>query len=138
MPNLKVKSLKTSNSTTHLDFPKNQWYCLLSPPPTSVSYSLFHQRNKDLPNPEPRANFFSRLLFVWINSFIMKGYKKPVTDDDVWIIPDQDRCHNLEAELEANWEIELSKKRYFFSFPLCYLLFFFYLPSIPFLINFVF
>jgi hypothetical protein len=81
---------------------------------TALSHTRVYtkQKTKELPNPEPHANFVSRLLFLWINDFIKKGYERPVTDDDVWAVPDEDSVEPLEAALEANWDAEVNKKKY--------------------------
>jgi ATP-binding cassette, subfamily C (CFTR/MRP), member 1 len=44
---------------------------------------------KDFPAPESTANFFNRLTFFWVNPLLMRGYKNPLQEGDLFEVQDQ-------------------------------------------------
>lgn len=54
--------------------------------------------------PEDSSGIFSRSLFLWLNTLIYNGYKKALSMNDLYPIPDDFSSELLEAELWKNWE----------------------------------
>jgi ATP-binding cassette subfamily C (CFTR/MRP) protein 1 len=44
---------------------------------------------KAFPAPESTANFFNRLTFFWVNPLLLRGYKKPLHEGDLFEVQDQ-------------------------------------------------
>jgi ATP-binding cassette subfamily C (CFTR/MRP) protein 1 len=44
---------------------------------------------KAFPAPESTANFFNRLTFFWVNPLLLRGYKKPLQENDLFEVQDQ-------------------------------------------------
>jgi ATP-binding cassette subfamily C (CFTR/MRP) protein 1 len=44
---------------------------------------------KAFPAPESTANFFNRLTFFWVNPLLLRGYKKPLHQGDLFEVQDQ-------------------------------------------------
>lgn len=45
--------------------------------------------------PELGASFLSRILFIWFNPFIWKGYKKPLEQNDLWDLNPEDSSKEI-------------------------------------------
>ncbi|XP_057458600.1 ABC transporter C family member 12-like isoform X2 [Lotus japonicus] len=56
--------------------------------------------------PEMRANLFSRLCFGWITPLMQQGYKKPVTEKDVWKLDKWDQTETLTEKFRRCWMLE--------------------------------
>ncbi|RDD40608.1 Multidrug resistance-associated protein 1 [Trichoplax sp. H2] len=61
------------------------------------------------PNPESRASFLSKISFWWLNGLIIKGYKHPLTDQDLWDLNEVDKCSNIGNRFRYYWTRELAK-----------------------------
>jgi ATP-binding cassette subfamily C (CFTR/MRP) protein 1 len=44
---------------------------------------------KIFPAPQSTANFFNRLTFFWVNPLLLRGYKKPLQENDLFEVQDQ-------------------------------------------------
>jgi ATP-binding cassette subfamily C (CFTR/MRP) protein 1 len=44
---------------------------------------------KAFPAPESTANFFNRLTFFWVNPLLLRGYRKPLQESDLFEVQDQ-------------------------------------------------
>uniref|UniRef100_A0A669BJZ4 ATP-binding cassette, sub-family C (CFTR/MRP), member 2 n=1 Tax=Oreochromis niloticus TaxID=8128 RepID=A0A669BJZ4_ORENI len=65
----------------------------------------------DIPpeNPEAGAPFLSRITFNWLNSMVLKGYKQPLVQEDMWDLNESDSTafinerfqHFMKPELDA-------------------------------------
>uniref|UniRef100_A0A8C5GHS1 ABC-type glutathione-S-conjugate transporter n=1 Tax=Gouania willdenowi TaxID=441366 RepID=A0A8C5GHS1_GOUWI len=73
-------------------------------------------------NPELGAPFLSRITFNWINSMMLKGYRRPLVQEDMWDLNDEDSTatinqhfqHIMQSELAAariRYQKELKKKK---------------------------
>lgn len=51
----------------------------------------------------------SRLTFWWLNSLILNGYKKELTQKDMWDVDDNEKSRHLTDKLEAEWN-KMAKK----------------------------
>ncbi|KAL3972078.1 ATP-binding cassette, subfamily C (CFTR/MRP), member 2 [Sarotherodon galilaeus] len=60
-------------------------------------------------NPEAGAPFLSRIMFNWVNSMVLKGYKQPLVQEDMWDLNESDSTafinerfqHFMKPELDA-------------------------------------
>ncbi|GAA5894971.1 uncharacterized protein JCM6883_002275 [Sporobolomyces salmoneus] len=54
--------------------------------------------------PRLRANIFSRLTFSWMTPLMMQGYRKFLTEEDLWSLPPDDTANALGSRLEQAWQ----------------------------------
>ncbi|XP_042515081.1 ABC transporter C family member 2-like [Macadamia integrifolia] len=69
---------------------------------------------KELPGeehicPERHANIFSRIFFGWMTPLMQLGYKRPITEEDVWKLDAWDRTETLYNKFQRCW-LEESKR----------------------------
>ncbi|XP_043688809.1 ABC transporter C family member 2-like [Telopea speciosissima] len=53
--------------------------------------------------PERHVNFFSRVYFGWITPLMQQGYKRPITEKDVWKLDTWDRTETLYSNFQRYW-----------------------------------
>ncbi|GAA5929198.1 hypothetical protein JCM1841_006231 [Sporobolomyces salmonicolor] len=53
--------------------------------------------------PRLTANIFQRLTFSWMTPMMKMGYKKFLTEEDLWSLPPDDTAHALSERLERTW-----------------------------------
>ncbi|XP_069971116.1 ATP-binding cassette sub-family C member 3 [Penaeus vannamei] len=66
------------------------------------------KRLSETENPSPllQASFVNRLFFFWSGSIVWRGWRRPLTPDDLWdLVPE-----NTTATLAAQWEAATSTK----------------------------
>lgn len=51
-------------------------------------------------NPETRATFFARLLFIWLDSTIYRGWRQQLTRDDIFELCESDRVETSVGRFE--------------------------------------
>ncbi|XP_037043483.1 multidrug resistance-associated protein 1-like [Bradysia coprophila] len=56
------------------------------------------------PCPESSSNFVSKLLFSWFDTMAWKGYKAPLTQDDLWDLKPEDTTTEIYPEFTRHWE----------------------------------
>ncbi|KAJ3061801.1 Multidrug resistance-associated protein 1 [Podochytrium sp. JEL0797] len=61
------------------------------------------------PCPKSGANPLSKLVFQWINPIFRKGWKRPLTMNDLWDIPENLRAQKMADKFEAEWTAELEQ-----------------------------
>ncbi|GAA5821197.1 hypothetical protein JCM3770_005247 [Rhodotorula araucariae] len=54
--------------------------------------------------PRLRANIFQRLTFSWMTPMMMAGYRKFLTEEDLWALPPDDTAYALGQRLEKAWQ----------------------------------
>ncbi|XP_050370619.1 ABC transporter C family member 12-like [Argentina anserina] len=59
--------------------------------------------------PEQHVNIFSRIYFGWMTPLMQLGYKKPITETDVWKLDTWDRTETLIKRFQECW-VEESKR----------------------------
>ncbi|XP_012682680.2 multidrug resistance-associated protein 1 isoform X2 [Clupea harengus] len=71
---------------------------------------LFSQAVKD-PNPCPESgsSFLSKITFWWINKLMLKGYKRPLEEKDLWSLNSEDRSQKVVPQLVHRWVTECNK-----------------------------
>nr|KAF6321957.1 ATP binding cassette subfamily C member 2 [Pipistrellus kuhlii] len=62
-------------------------------------------------NPSLTASFLSKITFSWYDSIVLKGYKKPLTLEDVWDVDEQSKTKMLVSKFETHMAGELLKAR---------------------------
>ncbi|XP_054614670.1 multidrug resistance-associated protein 1 [Dunckerocampus dactyliophorus] len=78
--------------------------CLSDQPP------LFSQVVKDSnPCPEPGASFLSKITFWWITRMMMRGYKHPLEEKDLWSLNPEDCSQKVVPGLVHCWNAECLK-----------------------------
>ncbi|KAG0004492.1 hypothetical protein BGZ80_000819, partial [Entomortierella chlamydospora] len=60
--------------------------------------------------PEDEANIFSIASFHWVTGLMRKGYAKPLTFDDLWVLRNEDQSKNVSIAFADAWEKELKKE----------------------------
>ncbi|GJJ71293.1 ATP-binding cassette, subfamily C (CFTR/MRP), member 1 [Entomortierella parvispora] len=60
--------------------------------------------------PEDEANIFSIASFHWVTGLMRKGYAKPLTMDDLWVLRKQDRSNTASMTFSETWEKECTKE----------------------------
>lgn len=87
-----------------LSFPHHAHY-------DSIPPSSFTKENR-VPCPENRASFISRVFFNWIRNIVYLGYKKSLTEKDLFDLNPRDQTRINAARLERAWmnEVDICKK----------------------------
>ncbi|XP_039546373.1 canalicular multispecific organic anion transporter 1 isoform X1 [Pimephales promelas] len=62
-------------------------------------------------NPEAKAVFLSRITFNWFNSMVFKGYKRPLVQEDMWDLNEDDSTRWICQRFEDVMARELRKAR---------------------------
>lgn len=60
--------------------------------------------------PEANANIFSKLTFWWLGNLLKLGYKRPLENDDLYILNDAKLAKNVTSDFEKSWEMEYTRK----------------------------
>ncbi|EDV20618.1 uncharacterized protein TRIADDRAFT_60846 [Trichoplax adhaerens] len=63
------------------------------------------------PNPESEASFISQILFWWMNGIMMKGFKNPLTEKDLWDLNDHDKSDVIGMKFSREWQKEMQKSK---------------------------
>ncbi|XP_010972726.2 ATP-binding cassette sub-family C member 2 isoform X1 [Camelus dromedarius] len=77
--------------------------------------SAFSEKNDSSKNPLSTASFLSSITFSWYDSIVLKGYKKPLTLDDVWDVDEKSKTKILVSKFETHMTGELQKARWAFQ-----------------------
>ena len=62
---------------------------------------------------ETKASFLSYLTFHWLTDLCWTGFRKTLTQDDIFSLHPRDRGENVTPILEGYWNAELAKKEQF-------------------------
>ncbi|XP_035883030.1 canalicular multispecific organic anion transporter 1 isoform X2 [Phyllostomus discolor] len=73
--------------------------------------SAFSERDGSSENPSVTASFLSRITFSWYDSIVLKGYKRPLTLEDIWDVDEQGKTETLANKFETHMARELLKAR---------------------------
>lgn len=78
----------------------------------SDNYSAYEElRAEEDVCPERTANLFSRITFGWINPLMKLGYKRPLTEKDIWKLDAWDRTETLISRFQNCWVKECEKPK---------------------------
>ncbi|EPS64314.1 hypothetical protein M569_10464 [Genlisea aurea] len=61
--------------------------------------------------PERHADIFSRILFSWMNPIMQLGYRRPLSEKDVWKLDSWDRTQTLSDSFQRAWAQEIQKPK---------------------------
>ncbi|KAG8381911.1 hypothetical protein BUALT_Bualt05G0022000 [Buddleja alternifolia] len=61
--------------------------------------------------PERYSNIFSRISFDWMTPLMQQGYRKPITEKDVWKLDSWDQTETLSKKFQNIWEEEAQKSK---------------------------
>ncbi|KAL1826245.1 hypothetical protein ACET3Z_004657 [Daucus carota] len=61
--------------------------------------------------PEREANIFSRIVFGWITPLMQQGYRRPITEKDVWKLDTWDQSETLRIKFLQCWMEESQKEK---------------------------
>nr|GMD83307.1 ABC transporter C family member 2-like [Ipomoea batatas] len=61
--------------------------------------------------PERQANILSAITFAWMNPLMQLGYKRPLTEKDVWKLDTWDRTETLNDAFQKCWAEESQRPR---------------------------
>ncbi|KAJ4837826.1 Multidrug resistance-associated protein 1 [Turnera subulata] len=61
--------------------------------------------------PERHVNIISSIIFGWMNPLMKLGYKRPLTEKDVWKLDSWDRTETLNNRFQKCWAAESSKPK---------------------------
>ncbi|GAB2241604.1 hypothetical protein Droror1_Dr00018379 [Drosera rotundifolia] len=61
--------------------------------------------------PERHANLFSKIYFRWVTPLMEKGYKRPITEKDVWKLDTWDQTETLITKFSKCWAEESKRPR---------------------------
>ncbi|XP_057763901.1 ABC transporter C family member 12-like [Salvia miltiorrhiza] len=61
--------------------------------------------------PERGANFFSAIYFDWMTPLMQQGYKRPITEKDVWKLDSWDQTETLSRKFQKSWEEEAQRSK---------------------------
>ena len=88
-------------------------HCFAEPAPTSISETVSpvisevnsqEDASKSLPCPEQSSSFLSRITFNWFFHLALKGFRNPLTTEDVWELDEYLKTANLDQVFRRNWE----------------------------------
>eukprot|EP00667_Euglena_gracilis_P000143 EG_transcript_143 len=63
------------------------------------------------PCPQYTTSWLSRITWGWVNPLINTGYRRPLTEDDVWQVPDHLGARVAHREFSAVWQEELRRPK---------------------------
>ncbi|KAL5715506.1 Canalicular multispecific organic anion transporter 1 [Ranunculus cassubicifolius] len=61
--------------------------------------------------PERHANVFSKIYFGWMTPLMQQGYKRPITEKDVWKLDTWDQTETLNTKFQRCWLEESQKPK---------------------------
>ncbi|XP_044496374.1 ABC transporter C family member 12-like isoform X2 [Mangifera indica] len=61
--------------------------------------------------PERNASILSRIYFGWMTPLMQLGYKKPITENDVWKLDTWDRTEILTEKFQRSWAKESQRPK---------------------------
>ncbi|KAM3300247.1 hypothetical protein ACQJBY_041331 [Aegilops geniculata] len=61
--------------------------------------------------PERHANIFSWIFFSWMTPLMQQGYRRPITNNDIWKLDNWDETETLYSRFQKCWNDELQKPK---------------------------
>ncbi|CAK9309360.1 unnamed protein product [Citrullus colocynthis] len=61
--------------------------------------------------PERHVNLFSKITFAWMDNIMKLGYKRPLTEKDIWKLDTWDQTETLYNNFQKTWVEESHKSR---------------------------
>lgn len=73
--------------------------------------SAFSESSDSSQNPSSTASFLSSITFSWFDSTVLKGYKHPLTVEDIWEVDEGVTAQSLVSKLESFMTKDLQKAK---------------------------
>ena len=70
----------------------------------------YYPKSKN-PNPELKSSFFAKLLFLYFDTFAWKGFRKPLTMEEMYDINPQDTSRELVPPFDKYWDMSVANGR---------------------------
>ncbi|GLT85718.1 hypothetical protein SLE2022_038980 [Rubroshorea leprosula] len=77
--------------------------------PDNVEYEAYSVDEQICP--ERQANIFSRIYFGWITPLMQQGYRRPITEKDVWKLDTWDQTETLMKKFQRIWAEDTQRKK---------------------------
>ncbi|GKV52727.1 hypothetical protein SLEP1_g59297 [Rubroshorea leprosula] len=61
--------------------------------------------------PEKHANIFSWIFFSWMSPLMQQGYRRPITEKDIWKLDTWDRTETLNEIFQECWAKEMQRPK---------------------------
>ena len=74
----------------------------------SISNSIDYVSN---PSPELAASYPSQMVFAWFDSIIKKGWKNPITEEDLYDISPEYTCRSVMETWNKHWKSQVDDKK---------------------------
>ncbi|KAI5097098.1 multidrug resistance-associated protein 1-like isoform X2, partial [Silurus meridionalis] len=58
------------------------------------------------PCPVEDASFLSKMLFWWFSGLVVRGYRSPLTTEDLWSLREEDTSEKIIGDLEREWNTQ--------------------------------
>ncbi|XP_053694450.1 multidrug resistance-associated protein 1-like [Sabethes cyaneus] len=78
-------------------------------PDQAPRYSDFPKMKN--PSPELKSSFFVKLLYLYFDAFTWRGFRKPLTDDDMYDLNPDDTSRELVPPFDKYWNESVEKGR---------------------------
>ncbi|XP_054264333.1 ATP-binding cassette sub-family C member 3-like [Macrosteles quadrilineatus] len=60
--------------------------------------------------PEIESSFVSKLIFRWLDPLVWKGYRRPLTIEDLWDLRHQDKSSQITPQFQKCWDKQSQNK----------------------------
>lgn len=81
----------------------------------SLALSAFSEPSDSSHNPSSTASFLSSITFSWYDSTVLKGYKHPLTLDDIWDVDEGIKAKSVVSKFEMCMTKNLQKAKQAFQ-----------------------
>ncbi|XP_053533881.1 multidrug resistance-associated protein 1 isoform X4 [Ictalurus punctatus] len=61
------------------------------------------------PCPVEDASFLSKALFWWFSGLVVRGYRSPLTTEDLWPLREEDTSEKIISDLEKEWSTKCAE-----------------------------
>ena len=75
-----------------------------------VQYERLESKTTKKENPRKNASFLSILSFWWVKEILAIGNKRPLQNDDLFPLLDEDKTQSLTEKLQQTWNEETAKR----------------------------
>ena len=72
----------------------------------AAEYDRLESEEKHKENPKKNANIFSILSYWWVGELLALGNKRPLENDDLFPLPDEDKTQTSTEKLQRTWNEE--------------------------------
>lgn len=75
-----------------------------------VQYERLESKTTKKENPRKNASILSILSFWWVKEILAIGNKRPLQNDDLFPLLDEDKTQTLTEKLQQTWNEETAKR----------------------------